>query len=180
MKKLFKTKDFETQALSHIDSLYFVALKLTSHQADAEDLVQETYCKAFDHRNQLRDLKKCKLWLYRIMINSWKNWKTKRSREVFPDDPEQWEDSTSQYAVGNPQSHRSGPQKDLMNKELWRDLESALNHLPPNYRMAVILSDIEGFSYKEISEIMKCPKGTVMSRLSRARSLLSRLLIKYK
>ena len=180
MSKLFRRKHFDRQALRHLDSLYFVALKVTGHRHDAEDLVQETYRKAFDHVNQLRDLKKCKQWLYRIMINTWKNLRTKRSREVFPENQEHWEGSTSQPADSNPQTHQLNPEENLMIKELWRDVESALTRLSPNYRLAVMLSDMEGFSYKEISQIMEWPMGTVMSNLSRARRQLGRLLIKYK
>jgi RNA polymerase sigma-70 factor (ECF subfamily) len=180
MNKLFGQRRFERQALRHLDSLYFAALKLTGHREDAEDLVQETYSKAFNHVNQLRDLEKCKPWLYRIMINIWKNLKTKRSREIFPENQEYREASTSQHADGNPQTHQINPEQNLMIKELWKDVESALTRLPSNYRLAVILSDIEGFTYKEISKITEWPLGTVMSSLSRARRQLGRLLIKYK
>jgi RNA polymerase sigma-70 factor (ECF subfamily) len=175
-----KRKAIEKQALKHLDLLYFAALKLTGHREDAEDLVQETYRKAFNQFNQLRDLEKCRAWLYKIMINTWKNWSTKRSREFFPDNLEEWEGAMTQYASVSPQSQRMDPEADLIHKELWEAVESALTHLHPNYRMAVILSDIEGFSYKEISELMEWPMGTVMSRLSRARSLLGRILTKYK
>jgi RNA polymerase sigma-70 factor (ECF subfamily) len=177
---LFRRKHFEIQALRHLDSLYFGALKLAGHREDAEDLVQETYRKAFNRFNQLKDLEKCKLWLYRIMINTWKNWRTKRSREIFPDNLEEWEGAMTHYATVSPQSNRMDPEAELIHKELWEAVESALTHLHPNYRMAVILSDIEGFSYKEISELMEWPMGTVMSRLSRARGLLARILAKYE
>jgi len=180
MNKLFGKKTFEKQALDHLDSLYFGALKLTGHREDAEDLVQETYQKAFNHFSQLKDLEKCRLWLYRIMINTWKNWSTKRFREFSPDNLEEWEGSMTQSADVKPQSHQMDPEADLIRKELWEAVESALTRLHPNYRMAVILSDIEGFSYKEISELMEWPMGTVMSRLSRARSLLARILTTYK
>ncbi len=175
-----KRKDFEKQALNHLDSLYFGALKLTGYREDAEDLVQETYQKAFNRFNQLKDLEKCRPWLYRIMINTWKNLRRKRSREFFPDNLEEWEGSMTQYATVNPQLHQVDPEADLIHKELWQAVESALTQLHPNYRMAVILSDIEGFSYKEISELMEWPMGTVMSRLSRARGLLGRILAKYE
>jgi RNA polymerase sigma-70 factor (ECF subfamily) len=173
-------KDLEKQALSHLDLLYFVALKLTGRREDAEDLVQETYHKAFTNLDQLRDVEKCKPWLYSIMINTWKNWKATRSREFYPENLEQWEASEGQYADGIHQVHQKDPEADLLNKEVWAIVESALAHLPSDYRMAIILSDIEGFSYKEISEMMEWPIGTVMSRLSRARSVLRRILRKYK
>jgi RNA polymerase sigma-70 factor (ECF subfamily) len=180
MIKRVRRKHLERQALRHLDSLYFAALKLTGHREDAEDLVQETYRKAFDQFNQLRDLEKCKQWLYRIMINTWKNWAIKKSREVFPENQENWADSTAQHADSNPQTHQINPEQNLMIKELWEDVDAALTRLSPNYRWAVILSDIEGFSYKEISKIMKLPMGTVMSTLSRARRQLGHFLIKYK
>jgi RNA polymerase sigma-70 factor (ECF subfamily) len=175
-----KRKDFEKQALRLLNSLYFSALKLTGHTEDAEDLVQETYRKAFDHLHQLRDPEKCRPWLYRIMINTWKNLRIKRSREFFPASLEEWEGSMTQYANISPQLHRMDPEAEVIQKELWKAVESALTHLHPNYKMAVILSDIEGFSYKEISELMEWPIGTVMSRLSRARSMLGRILMEYK
>jgi RNA polymerase sigma-70 factor (ECF subfamily) len=180
MIKRFRRKYFERQALRQLDSLYYAALKITGHREDADDLVQETYYKAFDKFNQLRDLEKCKQWLYRIMINTWKNWAIKKSREVFPENQERWEDSTAQHADSNPQTHQMNPEQNLMVKELWEDVDAALTRLSPNYRWAVILSDIEGYTYKEISQIMEWPMGTVMSRLSRARSLLARILTKYK
>lgn len=86
----------------------------------------------------------------------------------------------TQYANISPQLHRMNPEAEVIQKELWKAVESALTHLHPNYKMAVILSDIEGFSYKEISELMEWPIGTVMSRLSRARSMLGRILMEYK
>ncbi len=175
-----KRKYFEKRALSYLDLLYFVALKLTGHREDVEDLVQETYHKAYGRFDQLRDMEKCKPWLYSIMINTWKNWRTKRSREFSPENLEQWEAAMDQCAYGNPQCHQTDPESDLLGKEAWTAVESALARLPSDYRMAVILSDIEGFSYKEISELMKWPVGTVMSRLSRARGLLRQFLIKYK
>ncbi len=175
-----KRKYFEKRVLGHLDSLYFGALKLTGHREDAEDLVQETCHRAFNHMHQLKDLEKTRPWLYRIMINTWKNWRAKRSVEFSYSNPKPWEEPMPQEANGNPSANRMNPEEDFINKELWRAVESALTHLPSNYRMAVILSDIEGMSYREISEIMEWPIGTVMSRLSRARNLLTRFLNGYK
>lgn len=175
-----KTKAIERQILSHLDSLYFGALKLTGHREDAEDLVQETYHKALDHVDQLRDQEKGGPWLYKIMINTWKNWRTRRFREFSSGDQEQWETATALDTGDNPDSHQLNPEEDLIIKESWRAVESVLAHLPPNYRMAVILSDIEGFSYREIAGIMEWPAGTVMSRLSRARRLMARRLKRYR
>ncbi len=175
-----KRKYFEKQALSHLKFLYFFALKLTRHREDAEDLVQETYHKAYSCLDQLRDLKKWKPWVYSIMVNTWKNWRAKKGREFVPDSLEEWESSLDQYAYGNPQLNQANPETDLLGKEMWIIVDSTLAHLHPDYRMAIILSDIEGFSYKEISEMMQWPIGTVMSRLSRARALLRKSLIKYR
>ncbi len=175
-----KRKYFEKQALGHLDFLYFFALKLTKHRADAEDLVQEAFHKAYSHLDQLRDIEKWKPWLYTIMVNTWKNWTVKRGREFVPDTIEEWENSLDQYVHGLPQGNQTDPETDLISKEFWAIVESALVQLHPDYRMAVILSDIEGFSYKEISEMLEWPIGTVMSRLSRARALLRKSLIKYK
>lgn len=170
-----RNRDFENRGLEYLDSLYFMALRLTNSRQDAEDLVQETYRKAFDHSNQLRDMEKCRPWLYAIMVNTWKNLRTKGSRETSLEDWEQGLDSDS-----NPDSHQPDPENELMNQEVRSVVESGLKRLASHYRMAVVLSDIEGFTYKEISEITGWPIGTVMSRLSRARHLLAGYLIKYK
>jgi len=175
-----KRKYFEKQVLSQLNFLYFFALKLTGHRENAEDLIQETYHKAYSHLDQLRDIEKWKPWLYSILVNTWKNWRAKRGREFVPDTLEEWEGSLDQSAYGNPQWKQTDPETDLLGKEVWVIVESALAHLHPDYRMAIILSDIEGFSYKEISEMVEWPIGTVMSRLSRARALLRKFLIQYK
>lgn len=175
-----KRKFFEKQTLSHLNALFFFALKLTRHREDAEDLVQETYHKAYSCLDQLKDPKKWKPWVYSIMINTWKNWRAKKGREFIPDNVEDWERSLEQYAYGNPQLNQADPETDLQGKEMWVIVDSALANLYPDYRTAIILSDIEGFSYKEISEMMEWPIGTVMSRLSRARALLRKSLIKYR
>ncbi len=179
MSKRFSNEDFEKQVLSHLDLLYFTALKVTGHPQDAEDLIQETYYKAFNQFNQLRDLQKCKPWLYRIMINTWKNWRVKRSKEILTGDQEHLEYSMLKHTGGNLQTHQINPEEGLMIKELWKNVNTALTRLPQNYRMVIILSDIEGFSYKEISKIMEWPMGTVMSSLSRARHQLGSLLAKH-
>ncbi len=175
-----RRKYFEKQALSHVDFLYYFALKLTRHREDAEDLVQETYHKAYSHLDQLRDLKKWKPWLYSIAVNTWKNWRAIKGREFVPDNLEEWESSLDQHAYGVPQLNQPNPETDLLGKEMWTAVDSALANLHPDYKMAIILSDIEGFSYKEISEMMEWPIGTVMSRLSRARALLRKSLLKYR
>ena|SRR3990172_11277368 len=175
-----KRKYLEKKSLSHLNLLYFFALKLTGHREEAEDLVQETYRKAYSRCDQLRDLKKWKPWLYSIMVNTWKNWRVTKGREVVTDNLEAWEDAVDQCALVSPQRHQIDPETTMLGKEMWTVLEAALVHLHPDYRMAVILSDIEGFSYKEISEMVEWPLGTVMSRLSRARALLRKSLVKYK
>ena len=168
-------RDFENRVLDCLDSLYFMALTLTGRRQDAEDLAQETYRKAFDHSNQLRNIEKGRAWLYAIMVNTWKNWRTKGSRETSLEDWEQDLDSDS-----NRDSYQADPENELMNQEIRSVVESGLKRLSSHYRMTVVLSDIEGFTYKEISEITGWPIGTVMSRLSRARHLLAGYLIKYK
>jgi RNA polymerase sigma-70 factor (ECF subfamily) len=175
-----RRKYFEKQALSHLNPLYFFALKLTGHREDAEDLVQESYQKAYSRLDQLRDLKKWKPWLYSIMVNTWKNWRVRKGREFIPDTLEEWEGSLDHHVYGNPQWKQKDPEADLLGKEVRAIVELALVDLHPDYRMAIILSDIEGFSYREISEMVDWPIGTVMSRLSRARALLRKSLTKYK
>ena len=163
---------FEREAMQYVDQLYAAALRMTRHPADAEDLVQEAYTKAFSAFHQYRPGTNLKAWLYRILTNTYINLYRKRQREprqAHTDTVEDWQlaQASSHDSVGL-QSAESEALDHLPDD----DVKQALLDLPEDFRMAVYYSDVEGFSYKEIAEIMNTPIGTVMSRLHRGRKLL--------
>ncbi|MDR0990058.1 MAG: sigma-70 family RNA polymerase sigma factor [Propionibacteriaceae bacterium] len=163
---------FEHDALQYLDLLYSAALRMTSTSADAEDLVQETYAKAYASFHQFRPGTNLKAWLYRIMTNAYINSyrKAQRSPKVS-DDPE-----VEDWQLARAESHTSSPTLSAEAAALANipdgDVLDALRSLRPEFRYAVYLADIEDLSYKEIAEAMNVPVGTVMSRLSRARAQL--------
>lgn len=170
--------EFEHVALVHLDALYNAALRMTGNQPDAEDLVQETYLKAYRFFHRFRKDSNCLAWLFKIMKNSYINRFRQKVREP----------TMVEYDAAKPASDlahlESGdmagsPEDDVLNKLLDDEVESALRTLPDEFRLVVILSDIEGFQYKEIAEILGCPIGTVRSRLSRGRRLLRKQLWDY-
>lgn len=156
---------FEDEALSHINALYSTALRLTANHADAEDLVQETYLKAFRSAAQFEAGTNLKAWLFTILHNTFLNTRRRAGREVTVDEPEQLE-RLQASGEGNT------PEQILLRKTLDADLQAALDSLPEVFREAVWLRDVEEFTYAEIADILHVPIGTVMSRISRGRRLL--------
>jgi RNA polymerase sigma-70 factor (ECF subfamily) len=171
--------DFEAEALSYMDQLYAAAMRMTRNPADAEDLVQETYAKAFAGRGRFEPGTNLRAWLYRIQTNAFINTYRKRQREPQRADSETIED----WHLARAASHDSGGLASAEERALDGigdvDIREALAQLPEEFRLAVYLSDVEGFAYKEIAEIMECPVGTVMSRLHRGRKMLRELLRDY-
>lgn len=170
---------FEEEALSHLDRLYSAALKMTRNPADAEDLVQETYAKAIKGRASFTDGTNMKAWLYRILTNSYiSTWrKAERSPKLSGDDDvTDWQ--LARAASHDSQGLRSAEMEALDNTPD-QAVADAMAALPDNYRLAVYLADVEGFSYKQIAAIMDTPVGTVMSRLNRGRSQLRTALADY-
>src|SRR5262245_25250426 len=166
--------EFQRTALEHMDSLYSTALRLCSHEKDAEDLVQDTYLKALRFREKFQDGTNLKAWLFKILTNTFINkYRRKvRERRILDD---------SEGIVGHDEpalrgGERQDPEREYITRALGEDLQNALAQIPHDFRVAVILADVEEFSYREISDIMDCPIGTVMSRIFRGRRLLQRQL----
>jgi RNA polymerase sigma-70 factor (ECF subfamily) len=170
---------FEHDALPYLDQLYAAALRMTRNPADAEDLVQETFAKAFAAFHQFKEGTNLKAWLYRILTNTFINSYRKKQREPQQQMAEDIED----WQLARAASHSSSGLKSAEAQALERlpdsDVKEALQRIPDDFRMAVYLADVEGFAYKEIAEIMGTPVGTVMSRLHRGRRLLRDLLTDY-
>ncbi len=170
---------FENEALSHLDRLYSAALRMTRNSADAEDLVQETYVKALRGRDSFKPGTNMKAWLYRILTNTYINSYRKAVRSPQMSGDEEVTDwQLARAASHDSQGLRSAEMEALENTPD-AAVAAAMADLAENYRLAVYLSDVEGFSYKEIATIMDTPIGTVMSRLNRGRSQLRKALAEY-
>ncbi|WP_439710221.1 sigma-70 family RNA polymerase sigma factor [Demequina lignilytica] len=171
--------DFEVEALSYMDQLYAAALRMTRNAADAEDLVQETYAKAFAARDKFTMGTNLKAWLYRIQTNAFINSYRKKQREPKRSDAESVEDWQLAAAAEHTSSGLASAEDHALDSLGDDEIRRALSELSEDFRMAVYLSDVEGFAYKEIAEIMDTPVGTVMSRLHRGRKLLREKLREY-
>jgi RNA polymerase sigma-70 factor (ECF subfamily) len=168
---------FQEEALPLLDSLYAGALRMTRNPADAEDLVQETMLRAYRSFNRFEPGTNLKAWLFRILTNAYINVYRKRQREpqkVSQDDIEEF-DLYQELKDHDPQFSAT-PESIVLDSLVDSDIIEAIDALPEQFRLAVILSDIEGFTYAEMAEIMDVPLGTVMSRLHRGRKALQKRL----
>ncbi len=170
---------FVEQALPHLDQLYGHAMRKTGNPADANDLVQETYMKAFAAFESFEQGTNLKAWLHRILENSFINNYRKAVREPFQGSVEELED----WQLGNAESRTAmssrSAEAEAIDHLPSSAVKDALQNIPEEFRVAVFLADVEGFSYQEIADIMDTPTGTVMSRLHRGRRLLRDQLTEY-
>ena len=170
---------FEEQAIPFMDQLYAAAMRMTRNPADAADLVQETFVKAYAAFGQFQQGTNLKAWLYRILTNTFINLYRKNQRNPYQgtiDDLEDWQLGNAVSATATTTRSAEAEAIDHLPDSAVKD---ALQSIPEDFRLAVYLADVEGFSYQEIADIMKTPVGTVMSRLHRGRKMLRELLASY-
>lgn len=169
--------EFEKEAIPHMDALYNFALRMTGDEDDADDLVQETYLKAFRFFDKFEKGTNCKAWLFRIMKNSFINDYRKNTKEPNKVD---YEDIQNFYeTIKSDEVESKHYELDAFSNLLDDDISNAITELPEDFRTVIILSDIEGFSYEEIADFVDIPVGTVRSRLHRARKMLYTQLYEY-
>ena len=160
--------EFAADALALVEPLYAAALRLTRNRADAEDLVQDTFVKAFRFTDRFRPGTNLKAWLFTILHNTWRNRVRDAAREAVDVDS----DRVAQAAAVDGPAAPDTPERILLRDTLDADLQAALDDLPEAFREAVWLRDVEEFSYAEIADMLDIPLGTVMSRISRGRRML--------
>ncbi len=178
-----RRRQFEAEALPHIDALRSSALSMTRNSATADDLVQETYLKAWRFWDKFEPGTSCKAWLFRIMTNTYINMYRKWSREPYKVDFEDIEEHSeskisSAEPIGMP-AVLDDAERSAFDNLFSDEVKAAVEGLPPYFRIVAVLSDIQGFTYQEVADILDIPIGTVRSRLSRARGMLQEKLREY-
>jgi len=170
---------FERDAMQYVDQLYSAAMRMARNPSDAEDLVQEAYTKAFSAFHQYKPGTNLKAWLYRILTNTYINLYRKRQREPLQSNSDTIEDWQLARAESHTSSGLRSAEAEALDHLPDSDVKRALQAIPEEFRLAVYFADVEGFAYKEISDIMNTPIGTVMSRLHRGRKMLRDMLADY-
>jgi RNA polymerase sigma-70 factor (ECF subfamily) len=171
--------DFEAAAMPFVDALYNTAYRMTRNSEDAEDLVQESYLKAYRYYDKFEEGTNFKAWLFKIMKNTFINNDRKKQQAPALSDFADIEESFESQVNEDATRQIKNPEEEFLENVLDEDVQRALDKLPPDYRMVVILADLEGFSYKEIADILEVPVGTVMSRLYRGRRLLEAAMLEF-
>ena len=183
-KKKMNSRDreaFQREAVPHLDALYGTALRMTKSESDAEDLIQETMLKAYRYFDKYEKGTNCKAWLFKIMTNTFINrYRKKQKRKEFLIDDDYRPLQERAEAPAHTPFHESYESEEQLYFKMFGDeVKRALEELPVDFRMVVLLADLQDFAYKEIAEIMECPIGTVMSRLYRGRRMLQAQLAEY-
>jgi RNA polymerase sigma-70 factor (ECF subfamily) len=173
--------NFADEAMEHMGSLYTAALRMTRNPSDAEDLVQETYLKAYRGFGGFQEGTNLKAWLYKILTNTFINNYRAKKRRPEESDVEDVEELYLYRRLGGGQAEIAGrsAEDELLDHLTESEIKDALEALPEQFRIAVLLGDVEGFSYKEIADILDIPIGTVMSRLHRGRKALQKRLYEF-
>ncbi|MPZ73208.1 MAG: sigma-70 family RNA polymerase sigma factor [Nitriliruptorales bacterium] len=177
-----RREQFARDALPYLDQLYSAALRYTRNPTDAEDLVQEAYVKAYSAFHQFQPGTNLRAWLYRILTNTYINSYRKQQRQPVQVSADgEWDSNEGEFSLYDriSQATHAPAEVEVLRRLADEEIKEALASLPENFRMAVYLADVEGFSYAEIAEIMGTPIGTVMSRLHRGRAALHRALYEY-
>lgn len=176
-----RRRQFEREAMVHLNALYGLALRLAKDERDAEDLVQDTCLKAYQHWDKYTEGTNCKAWLFKILTNTFINRyrKAQRQRLVFAEDMTPSPIERLASATENPLEQSTESETELYGRLFGDEVSRALERVPVDFRVTVLLVDVFDFSYKEAADIIGCPIGTVMSRLYRGRRVLQRLLLDY-
>lgn len=170
---------FETEAMVHAESLYRTALRMTKNPSDAEDLVQETFLKAYKSFDRFETGTNAKAWLFKIMTNTFINTYRAKQKESASISFDEIDDSFLHNQLAGPAAETGDPEKDFFAKILDQDVVAAIERLPDEFRMVVVMALYEGFAYQEIADILGIQVGTVKSRLHRGRKILQKLLWEY-
>ncbi|HSF84097.1 MAG TPA: sigma-70 family RNA polymerase sigma factor [Acidimicrobiia bacterium] len=176
MRTMADQVNFERDAMQYAPQLYSAALRMTRNPADAEDVVQETYLKAYRGYHTFEEGTNLKAWLYRILTNTYINRYRKQQRRPSEVELGELQDLYLYRRLGESSGATVSAEEEVLDLFVDSDIKQALESLPEHFRMPVLLADVEGFSYKEIAEIIDIPIGTVMSRLHRGRKALQQKL----